>query len=248
VDIAKLTAGDAIHISSSILDGTAYGNSWNVHRRDWKNQHVIWAHAEKLLSQPGASQQDRELAVIQLHRAVEHRDRLLDEVYGFEQIPGKKGCNKYDIMTDLGLIRPNLKKPLRELRNSLVHQITASPLTTEQCAMLSDAAWYYIKVTDHIAQQSAEEVEVEPPLGEKRTAGLSLKVKKRDWTVYVKDGSIHPDFLQERAAPDSLSVRMTHCEFVTYDGTLRFQGDVTGSQLALGRIIQIFFDESNLGY
>jgi hypothetical protein len=119
----------------------------------------------------------------------------------------------------LAIIRPNLKKPLRELRNSLVHQITASPLTADQCALLCDAAWYYIKVTDHIAQQSAEEIVIEPPLGEKRAAYLSLKIRKREWTVHVIDGRTHPDFLQERAAPDSLSVRMTHCEFETYDGT-----------------------------
>jgi len=248
VDIAKLADGDTIHINSSIFYGAAYGNLWNDHHRDWKNQHVIWAHAEKLLSQPGASQQDRELAVIQLQRAVEHRDKLLDEVYGFEQIPGKKGRNKYDIMTDLAIIRPNLKKPLRDLRNSLVHQITASPLSADQCALLSDAAWYYIKVTDHIARQSAEEIVVEHTLGAKSAASLSLTVKKRDWIVNVNDGHTHPDFLQEHAAPDSLTVRMTKCEFVKYDGVLRFQGAVTGSLLALGRVIQIFFEESDLGY
>jgi hypothetical protein len=248
VDISKLAVGDTLHIRSCVFDGNSYGTGWKSHRRDSKNQHVIWAHAENLLSQPAPSQQDRELAVIQLQRAVEHRDKLLNDIYGFEQIPGNKGCNKYDIMAGLAIIRPNLKKPLRDLRNSLVHQINSDPLTADECALLSDAAWYYLKVTDHIAQQSAEEIVIENTLAAKKTVNLSLKVKEKEWTVKVDDGYVCPEFLQEYASPDSLSVQMTKCEFSKYSGTLSFRGDVPGSQSAIARVIQIFFDESNLGY
>jgi len=64
-------------------------------------------HANKLISHSSATQQDFEAAVIQLQRAIEHRDRLLDQIYGFEKIPGKKGLNKYEVMADLEIIRPD---------------------------------------------------------------------------------------------------------------------------------------------
>jgi hypothetical protein len=48
-------------------------------------------------------------------------------------------------MAELGIIRPTMKNHLRELRNRLVHEAEEPPLCRNECELLSDTAWYYLK-------------------------------------------------------------------------------------------------------
>jgi hypothetical protein len=90
VDLKAISAGEVIHLTPSIYSRGAEAFSWRNHRVAWKRQHEIWDHGNSLISAISPSQQDLEAGIIQLQRAVELRDKLLDKVYGFEKIPGRK--------------------------------------------------------------------------------------------------------------------------------------------------------------
>jgi hypothetical protein len=243
VDITALAPGSDIYISACILSSGAEGHSWRYHRLGWKNQHAIWEHGNKLISQPSPTQQDLEAAVMQFQRAVEHRDKLLDQIYGFESIPGKRSDTKYAIMADLGIIRPTLKIRLREIRNSLIHQPQESALTASECDLLSDTVWYYLKVTDRITQQCSDELWLDHRNTSDKSASLEVVFQTVRWSAHVK-GDVHPEMLLEKPSKDCLSVRLKQCEAVRYNGHLKFYGETTGSDSAMYRLIQMFFNES----
>jgi hypothetical protein len=114
VDLTNIPAGTELYIDGIIMSAGGECSASGSHRVNWKLQHEIWAHGNQLLSKADPSQQDLAAAVIQFQRAVELRDRLLDQIYGFERIPGRTSTNKYAIMADLGIIRPTLKIRLQK--------------------------------------------------------------------------------------------------------------------------------------
>jgi hypothetical protein len=146
-------SGVELYIDAAVLIGEPEANSWVDHSPDWRNQHAMWEHANQTISKPSPSQQDLSSAVIQLQRSVEHRDKLLDHLYSFEKIPGRRPGSKYETMADLKVIRPTLKIRLRDLRNRLMHEFDEIPLNVSDCEELADTAWYYLKATDHLAHQ-----------------------------------------------------------------------------------------------
>lgn len=117
---------------------------YQTHNVPWRKQHEIWRHGNTLIA--GAnSQRDFEVAIMQLQRAVEQRDTILERLYRFKDVPWvPKSLNQYSNMAALGIIRPSLKKPLRELRNKIAHGVDDIPLSREQCNYLADTAWYYL--------------------------------------------------------------------------------------------------------
>jgi hypothetical protein len=243
VDLKTISVGEVIHLSPSIYSRGAEAFSWRNHRVDWKRQHEIWDHGNSLISAISPSQQDLEAGIIQLQRAVESRDKLLDQVYGFEKIPGRKQTNKYEIMAALGIIRPTLKIRLRELRNSLIHNPTNSLITQQECELLSDTSWYYLKVTDRIAQQCTDEMTMQMPSSGREGSSLSLTLETNTWEA-AADGYVAPEIVLDAPVSGCVSIVITNCEFVKYSGYLKFKGNAVGTDAALWKLIQIFFDES----
>ena len=136
-----------------------------------------------------------------------------------------------------------LKIRLREIRNSLIHQPQESALTASECDLLSDTVWYYLKVTDRITQQCADELCLDHRITSDKSAFLELVFQTVRWSARVK-GNVHPEILLDRPSKDCLSVRLKQCEAVKYNGHLKFYGETTGSDSAMYRLIQMFFDES----
>lgn len=232
-----------MHLAPSIYSRGAEAYSWRYHRVDWKRQHEIWEHGNSLISGASPSQQDLEAGIIQLQRAVELRDKLLDEIYGFEKIPGRRKNTKYEIMADLGIIRPTLKIRLRELRNSLIHDPKNSPTTQQECELLCDTSWYYLKVTDRITQQCADELTMQIPSSGRESSSLSLTFKTNRWEA-TTDGYVAPEVVLDAPVSGCLSVRIASCELVKYSGYLKFKGTAVGTDAALWQLVQFFFDES----
>lgn len=243
MDLANIPSGTELYIDGVILSVGGESNSWGYRRLNWKLQHEIWEHGNQLLSKPNPSQQDLAAAVIQFHRAVELRDKLLDQIYGFERIPGRKSSNKYAIMADLGIIRPTLKIRLRDLRNSLIHEPGGVKISKDECELLSDTAWYYIKVTDRITQQYVEEVWVDYSSPNTGRTHLAMTCETISWSINV-DADVSPKHLLAQPKPGCLIVRVNQSEFVKYSGDLKLTGKVTGTDSALWSLVQIFFDES----
>jgi hypothetical protein len=245
VDLTNISPGTELYIDGVVLSKGGWSNSWDNHRVNWKAQHGIWEHGNQLLSKADPSEEDLAAAIIQFQRAVELRDKLLDKIYGFERIPGRISTNKYVIMADLGIIRPTLKLPLRELRNSLMHEPDGIAITRDKCELLSDTSWYYLKVTDRIAQQCATEVEIDFTSSQKRQAFITVTFKPSAWSIRVK-ADISPKYFLSDPKPGSLVVRVNQSEFVKYSGHLKFFGEVVGTDEAVWSLIQTFFNESVL--
>jgi hypothetical protein len=174
-----------IHLDPAIADGEADTSSWVDHPGDWRGQHEIWEHANQTISKPFSSRQDLETAVIQLQRSVEHRDKLLDKPYSFEAIPGRKPGTKYETMADLKIIRPTLKIRPRELRNKLTHEVGEIQITASDCEELLDTSWYYLKATDHIAQQCISEISWSRQTGRETISHLDASFTPGKWNIWV---------------------------------------------------------------
>lgn len=245
MDLSTLKAGGELNLTEQFLSEGGWSNSWIYHRSSSRKQREIWAHGNELLTKATPSQEDLSAALIQFQRAVELRDKLLDKLYGFESIPGRPSPGKYAIMADLGIIRPTLKIRLRELRNKLMHEPDEIQISTEECTLLADTAWYYLRVTDRIAEQCSDEVQYD--LGSSATgqSGLTVKVQPVSWKLTVHGYLAHQHILDE---PNSggLIVRILTCTHERYNNSLKMTGELIGPPTHLWSVIQTFFDESIL--
>jgi hypothetical protein len=243
VDLTNIPPDTELHIDGIVMLTGSESNSWRYHHLDWRLQYEIWDHGNQLLSKASPSQQDLAAAVIQFQRAVELRDKLLDKIYGFERIPGRTSTNKYAIMADLGIIRPTLKIRLRGLRNSLIHEPDGIQISQDECELLSDTAWYYLKITDRITQQCADEVWIDYSSPETGGSHLTVTFETSSWSINV-NANVSPKHLLTRPTPDCLMVRVNKSEFVKYSGDLKFVGKATGTDSALWSLVKMFFNES----
>ncbi|HEX4134794.1 MAG TPA: hypothetical protein VHY84_09315 [Bryobacteraceae bacterium] len=234
-----------LYIDPAVLTGEPDANSWVDHSPDWRNQHAIWEHANQTISKPSPSQQDLSTAVIQLQRSVEHRDKLLDHLYSFEKIPGRRPGSKYETMADLKIIRPTLKIRLRDLRNRLMHEFDEIPLNVSDCEELADTAWYYLKATDHLAHQCISDFDVRSSLASGKQAHLTITFKCSDWTAWI-NADVPDEALQGIATEKNLIIQATPSEVQKKDSRTRISGTASGSPQALNPLVHMFFDESAL--
>ncbi|MDR3734275.1 MAG: hypothetical protein P4L10_01925 [Acidobacteriaceae bacterium] len=148
-------------------------------------------------------------------------------------------------MADLGIIRPTLKIRLRDLRNKLMHDPEVIHIKENECNLLADTAWYYLRVTDRIAEQCAHEINYEFGSSDAGRSGLTAKVEPVCWKIEL-DGYLAHDHVLESPTANSPVVRVHRCEYVRYNNSLKVIGVLTGPPATLWSIIQNFFDESIL--
>ena len=148
-----------------------------------------------------------QVAVVQLQRAVEQRDTILQQLYCFTDIPYFPKAKQYLVMADLGIIRPTLKKHLRELRNVIMHEVGDISLDKDQCEFLSDTAWYYLKATDRLAQQCVSELHsTYRAADDPHYTIITMTFRPGSWTVKIT-GNIPDNLLLANKSSDCLSVR-----------------------------------------
>ena len=238
---------DEVFINSAIFKDGVESTEYSTHNVDWKRQHEIWRHGDGLIS-ASSSQQDLQAAVMQLQRAVEQRDTLLQQLYCFTDIPHFPKSKQYVIMTDLGIIRPTLKRHLRELRNVIMHEVADIQLDKGQCEFLSDTAWYYLKATDRLTQQCVSELHpAYIGADDPHYTSLTMTFRPGSWVVNLA-GNIPDDLLLAGKSKDCLSIRTEKARFEPYRGVrhFKFSGQITGSEVLFRRLVQMFFDESGL--
>jgi len=147
-------------------------------------------------------------------------------------------------MADLGVIRPTMKIHLRDLRNRLVHEVEEPPLSRDECELLSDTTWYYLKATDRLAQQCVHVLGFQYGTdANKNYSYLKVTFNRNDWSGRI-EGTVSPEFLLDKPSSDCLAVRPTHSRIESYGGQLKFDGEITGFRIALNRLVQMFFDAS----
>ena len=243
MDLSSIKAGYELHLTEKFLSEGGWSKSWNYHRSSSKKQREIWAHGNDLLLKTNPSPQDLAAALIQFQRAVELRDKLLDKLYAFEKIPGRPNPGKYAIMSDLGIIRPTLKVRLRELRNKLMHDSDEIHVTQDECTLLADTAWYYLRVTDRIAEQYSDEIHYDFGSSPNGQSGLTVKVEPVSWKLDAAGFLAHDDILVAPTA-GGLTLRVRSCEFDQFNNSLKLAGELIGPPGSLWSVIQNFFEES----
>jgi hypothetical protein len=236
---------EEIFIEEALLSHSIDSTEYSVHNAPWKKQYEIWRHGNDLIS-GATSQHDFEVAIMQLQRAVEQRDTILEQLYRFREVPwSANNSSQYSVMASLGIIRPSLKDPLRELRNRIVHEVDDVGLDRKQCEYLSDTAWYYLKATDLLTRQCAAELVINCGEDDPHFTMLKFTFEPGSWIVKI-EGNIPDRHLLAQKPPSFLSVKVTTSQFADYRGVrhFKFRGSVNGSDAVYRRIVQTFFEEA----
>jgi hypothetical protein len=83
----KLQSGQIVCLSREIMDWPAGTTSMGAGDPHWQKHYEPWSHANTSLAET-ASEQDRASAIFQLKRSLEFREKSLNNVYGFDGMPG----------------------------------------------------------------------------------------------------------------------------------------------------------------
>lgn len=242
----------SIWVSTSILRWRTYVESRECLENglSLKRSYEIWGYADRLVEYP-RHDEDRSTAIIQLKRAIEIRDTILDELFTFKAIPGasvikkqfpKEKEFKREIMVALGLMRPAMKEYLRNLRNCLVHGSDLTAPDTETCRRLSDFTWYYLRSTDFIAAQPITDIvlsEEPPPYRYYPEIHARLSLKRDPWQVKV-NGMIPAALASETQADNSFRVDGSISGPDT-DGLYMIDGELKGPDEAALKIMNLCF-------
>ena len=235
----------ALFIDADLLNHELESREYACHNLPWKKQYDIWRHGDELI-ESAKSRHDFEVAIMQFQRAVEQRDTILEQLYRFRTIPWfPRNASQYSIMAALGIIRPSLKEPLRELRNKIVHEIVEVALDRKQCDYLCDAAWYYLKATDLLARQCATTLGMTCGQGDPHWTSLKFTFNPGSWTIAV-DGEVPERHVLAAASPQALTIAVSTSSVAEYHGVrkVKFRGSVMGPEFLCRRLVQTFFDEA----
>jgi hypothetical protein len=102
-------------------------------------------------------------AITTLKRAVDHRFRLLDEIYEFRRIPiGNKPSGILELLNYLGIVRPKMLQQLTEIRNSVEHK-DADPPSEQACFNFLEFTWYFLRSTDMLVRRPVQSIALVPP-------------------------------------------------------------------------------------
>lgn len=134
-------------------------------KSQWKRPYDIWAHAEQVLSHPTTEFQ-RVDVITTLKRAIDHRVRMLNNLYSLRSIPIRdKPSEVLNLLEFAGIVRPLMLQKLLDIRNAVEHE-DASPPDHESCQIFLEFAWYFLRSTDRMSQQILEDFGLLPPTDE----------------------------------------------------------------------------------
>lgn len=123
-----------------------------------KRSYSIWNHANELIENAENSFH-LEDGIIDLKRALNHRLKLIEELYGFKKnIPQYRNINYLEILGRLSIVRCSMLKKLLIIRNNIEHNDYSAP-EKERCLELSDVVWYFLKSTDQMCNIIYNDIE-----------------------------------------------------------------------------------------
>jgi hypothetical protein len=203
---------------------------------DGKPHYEIWKHADRLLSAVDPSDQDLQAAIIQLDRAVDFRQKLLNEIYHFEKLPGMRKKNVYEITVELGIVKPLMKARLAGLRNKLMHNNAAKQPDVAACRELSEFAWYYLRSTDYLLTDTVCAISLELlPRGR-----LQIDFRFDPWSVWL-NGWVPREALSDGCSDDYFEVESPRPFEIDRDGAASVTGHIVGPPDLLPRLVRMYF-------
>lgn len=145
----------SIWIPNSILNWHAQPQWKHICEDEWERAYIIWEHARSLVDS-GSSEFILADGVANLKRALNHRLKLIEEIYSFKEIEiSNKPKGYLELLERYDLVRPYLMKVLLNIRNDIEHN-DAAPPEIERCKELVDVVWYFLKSTDSITQERTD--------------------------------------------------------------------------------------------
>jgi hypothetical protein len=115
----------------------------------------ILKHVERLLL-PSASRDDLVCAIIELRKVIRLRDKRLNKIYNFMNIPqfkkhspNQKKLSQYDIMEAVGIIKPIMRKEIIDVRDFVDHEDKRPP-NVSRCREFAEFVWYFLRSTDSL--------------------------------------------------------------------------------------------------
>lgn len=140
-------------LTSDIFNWVTSVGTANISRgREWFRAYEIWEHADLTLKK---TCNDFNLidAITSLKRAVDHRLRLLDNLYKFKKIPIRdKPSDLLNILNSMDIVRPIMVEKLIQIRNAIEHENALSP-DCEVCKVFSEFVWYFLRSTDNLVRE-----------------------------------------------------------------------------------------------
>jgi hypothetical protein len=188
---------------------TSYATEREFRDESWRRAYSLVSHAEHLLEQ-SRSELFRIDAITTLKRAVDHRLRLLDEIYEFRKIPiGNKPSGNLDLLDYLGIVRPKMVQKLIEIRNLIEHENTDPP-GEEACFDFVEFTWYFLRSTDLLVRRSIQTVHLRIPEDESEpkyyTVGITFD-PKGNWIPKLF-AWVTPSMISEQPVNDWLTLKV----------------------------------------
>ena len=173
----------------------------------WRRVYSLLSHAEHLLEQ-SSSELFRVDAITILKRAVDHRLRLLDEIYEFRRIPiGNKPSGNLELLNYLGIVRPKMVQKLIEIRNSIEHEDTDPP-GEEVCFDFLEFTWYFLRSTDLLARRSIQTIHLRMPELEPQYYTVSIEFDPKGSWIPKLFAWVVPSMISERPVDDWLTLKV----------------------------------------
>ncbi|MFT9817511.1 MULTISPECIES: hypothetical protein [unclassified Lysinibacillus] len=201
-------------ISNEILNWESYSDSSVVLEKEkGERAYEIWEHAK---SQIENNESEFHLAdgITNLKRALNHRLKLIEEIYGFKFIKiNNKPKGYMEILEVFGVVRPFLMKRLLTIRNGIEHN-DEKPPSYERCLELLDVVWYFLKSTDSMVQFAVKDLAFELDEEGDKPYYFGLRYVQQERDIFIINGKIPEKLIYDEPTPNSIEVVLSEIEGV----------------------------------
>lgn len=176
----------------------------------WKRPYDIWAHAEQVLNYP-TTEFLRVDAITTMKRAIDHRVRMLNNLYSLKTIPIRdKPSEILNLLEFVGIVRPLMLQKLLDIRNAVEHE-DATPPDHDSCQIFLEFTWYFLRSTDRTAQQVSSDFGLFPPNDEDYYWLSVYSGPEHDWVPKLR-GWITSDMLSNESKKEWIVLNVVKTE------------------------------------
>ena len=208
----KLDIGNIIWISNEILSWNECGRSeLTINKELRERSYNIWKHANELI-EFSRNQFDLEDGIIDLKRALNHRLKIIEEIYGLKKnIQEYKKLPYLEILERLEIIRPILFRDLFQVRNAIEHNDSRPP-EKERCIEFSDIVWLFLKVTDTIVSKQYNDLEYQK--NENDLDFYNIKIDYRESLNIYIHARVKKDIISINPKEDWIALKLNDYKFL----------------------------------
>jgi len=123
----------------------------------------------------GFTATDLPIASCSVAGALSHRAQALESIYNLRALPLEgKPKRDFELLQYLGIVRPVMLKRLVDIRNLVEHEDADSP-NIDDCRMLAEFVWYFLRSTDSIVMSVKTHIEYARPQAADDMTGVTVE-------------------------------------------------------------------------